>query len=131
MNKSEENSKDNLISTINVNEDQEDKTLSKEHNYDINTKEINTSVNTYKQTELATLNNSSSNINQEESLYEKDNNNILIKEEENALINTMYGNSINEINPKRIGNLQILFYDSDDKPLIILGTKCKKCIYNL
>ena len=108
-------------------------TLNKENNYyDINKNDENNK--TQIQTELSTIiGSSSSNINEEESL-DKDldinqENNLtysIIKEEEKKFSSSLlYGNSINDLKPKHLGNLLAFLY-INETPLILIGPDCKK-----
>lgn len=112
-------------------------TLNKENNYyDINKNDENNK--TQIQTELSTIiDSSSSNLNEEESLdkeldINQDNNLTysIIKEEEEKKFSSslLYGNSINDLKPKHLGNLLAFFY-INEKPLILIGPDCKKKIY--
>ena len=107
--------------------------LNKENNYyDINNIDDNNKAQI--QTELSTMiDSSSSNLNEEESLDKElevnQENNLtytIIKEEENKFSNSLlYGNSINDLKPKHLGNLLAFFY-INEKPLILIGPDCKK-----
>ena len=54
----------------------------------------------------------------------------IIKEEQNHLnTSLLYGNSINDLSPRRLGKMYAFLYFKN-KPLIIIGPDCKKNIYN-
>ena len=124
-----------LITTNNITDVRENnkEPLNKTSNYyDINQNDYNKNQI---QTELSTMINSSSNINEEEILdkdidmNQEDKLGIpIIKEEEKKFSSSLlYGNSINEIKPKNIGKLFAFFY-INEKPLILIGPDCKKKI---
>ena len=126
-----------VISTNNLNDVEDDDTLKlnmNNNNYDINKNDTNNS--SLIQTELTTMTDSySSDLNDNEVI----NKNIdtsqtnklkspIIKEEENHFNSSLlYGNSINDLTPKRIGNMYAFLY-INKKPLIIIGPDCKKYI---
>lgn len=124
----------NIISTHNVNEVEEDDTTKLNRNssyYDINNSDIN-NKNNISQTELSTMMISSSNINEDESLDKEINtdstdklNKPIIKEEHNHFSGSLlYGNSYDDYSPKHIGNMHAFFY-INNKPLILIGPDCK------
>ena len=58
---------------------------------------------------------------------------MIIQEQNNFGSSLLYGNSINDLTPKRIGRLFAFFY-INEKPLILIGPDCKKniiIIYNI
>ena len=127
------------INNNNISDVEDDDKLKLEKNnkyYDIND---NANNNTQIQTELSTMtdmiDNSSLNINEDEQLgKEIDINNKsklespIIKEEQNNYNSSLfYGNSINNLTPKRIGKLFAFLYIKQ-KPLIIIGPDCKNNI---
>ena len=109
--------------------------ITKNNYYDINQNDRN---NNYKQTELSIMmeTSASSDINEDENLNrELDSNQInklnspMIKEEQNHFNNNslLYGNSINDSTPKRLGKMYAFFY-VNKKPLILIGPDCKNNI---
>ena len=128
MNKLIDNSKQkfNPIKYI----EQDEKFLNK--NININNNDIKNTNNTHIQTELSTMNNSSNkNINEDGSIENDLNNDLenpIIKEEiSNFKFSLLYGNNINDLNPKKIGKLYSFLY-INNKPLIVIGSQCKNII---
>ena len=128
MNKFNDNSKQefNHIKYIK----QDEKFLNK--NININNNDINSTNNTHIQTELSTMNNSSNkNINEDECIENDLNSGLespMIKEEiSNFKFSLLYGNNINDLNPKKIGKLYSFLY-INNKPLIVIGSQCKNII---
>ena len=126
---------DSLISSNNISDVKKDSLEQSNINtnyYDINKDDNN---NIQIQTELSTMMNSSSNISENEALDKDIDNNQedklespIIKEEEKKFSSSLlYGNSINDLKPKRIGKLFAFFY-INEKPLILIGPDCKKKI---
>ena len=122
-----------LITTNNITDVKKDsqEPLYKNSNYyDINQNENNKNQT---QTELSTMINSSSNISEEEILdkdiyvNQEDKLAIIKEEEKNFSSSLLFGNSINDIKPKHLGNLFAFFY-INEKPLILIGPDCKKKI---
>ena len=122
-----------LISSNNISDVKKDSLEQSNINtnyYDINKDDNN---NIQIQTELSTMMNSSSNISENEALDKDIDNNQedklespIIKEEEKKFSSSLlYGNSINDLKPKRIGKLLLFFY-INEKPLILIGPDCKK-----
>ena len=108
--------------------------VKKNHDFDINDNSNNKSQ---QQTELSTIiDNSSSNINEDDQLDKEidlnDKNkleNPIIREEQNSFNGSLfYGNNINDLKPKRIGNLFAFFY-INQKPLIVIGPDCKQILF--
>ena len=124
-----------LISSNNISDVKKDSLEQSNINtnyYDINKDDNN---NIQIQTELSTMMNSSSNISENEALDKDIDNNQedklespIIKEEEKKFSSSLlYGNSINDLKPKRIGKLFAFCY-INEKPLILIGPDCKKKI---
>ena len=122
-----------LISSNNISDVKKDSLEQSNINtnyYDINKDDNN---NIQIQTELSTMMNSSSNISENEALDKDIDNNQedklespIIKEEEKKFSSSLlYGNSINDLKPKRIGKLFAFCY-INEKPLILIGPDCKK-----
>jgi len=125
MNKLNDNSKQTFNSIKYINQDES--FLNK--SFDINNNDIKNTNNAHMQTELSTMNNSSNkNINEDESIENDINNDLenpIIKEEiTNFRFSPLYGNNINDLNPKRIGKLYAFLY-INNKPLIVIGSQCK------
>ena len=131
------NSQDEIKSN-NINEVKNDNLIKldiKNNYYDINKNNKN---NNQIQTELSTMMETSySDLNEEESLDKEIEssqmnklNRPIIKEEQNHLSTSLlFGNSIDDLSPRRLGNMYAFFYFKN-KPLIIIGPDCKKYIYN-
>lgn len=125
----------NHIKNLSEDEDNDSLKLIKNKKYiDIN--ENNKDNREQIQTELSTMI-SSSDSNSEESLDINQNNKLsspmIIQEQNNFGSSLLYGNSINDLTPKRIGRLFAFFY-INEKPLILIGPDCKKniiIIYNI
>lgn len=127
-----------IINTNNIKEveDNDSSKLENKNNYyDINKNIPNNKSQI--QTELSTITDSSNlNEEQEETLDKEEDinqeNNLdlpIIKDEEKKFSGSLlYGNSINDINPKRLGRLYAFFY-INKKPLIIIGPDCKNYHY--
>ena len=124
-----------VINTSNISDVKDnDKVKSKRKNdyYDINKDDTNETEHI--QTELTTIDSSSPNLNDDEILDREINqsnklNSPIIKEEEKNTFgaSSFYGNSINDLTPRRIGNMYAFLY-INQKPLIIIGPDCKKYI---
>ena len=100
------------------------------NNYDIN-KQINNNFQI--QTELKIINNSSLSLNEsteidknKEKMLEQPTTNS--EHQSNFSDSLLYGNSINDLTPKRLGKLYAFFY-INNKPLIIIGPDCKKIVF--
>ena len=131
------NSQD-VIKSSNINEVKNDNLIKldiKNNYYDINKNNKNSNQI---QTELSTMMETSSlDLNEEESLGKEIEssqmnklNRPIIKEEQNHLnTSLLYGNSINDLSPRRLGKMYAFLYFKN-KPLIIIGPDCKKNIYN-
>ena len=131
------NSQD-VIKSSNINEVKNDNLIKldiKNNYYDINKNNKNSNQI---QTELSTMMETSSlDLNEEESLDKEIEssqmnklNRPIIKEEQNHLnTSLLYGNSINDLTPRRLGKMYAFLYFKN-KPLIIIGPDCKKNIYN-
>ena len=131
------NSQD-VIKSSNINEVKNDNLIKldiKNNYYDINKNNKNSNQI---QTELSTMMETSSlDLNEEESLDKEIEssqmnklNRPIIKEEQNHLnTSLLYGNSINDLSPRRLGKMYAFLYFKN-KPLIIIGPDCKKNIYN-
>ena len=124
------------MNNVNESEDDDSAKLNRNSYYDINNNDINSNKNdTQIQTELSTMN-SSSNINEEESLdkeidsesSEKLNRPIIKEEQTHFSTSLFYGNSFNDYSPKKIGNMFAFFY-INKKPLILIGPDCKNSLY--
>ena len=117
-----------LITDNKIIDDEDDDTikLNKNNNYDINKQDNNKSQI---QTELSTILNSSSNLNEYNEIDTNKANILghLIKENEQQYnySNLLYGNSINDLTPKHLGKLFAFFY-INQKPLIMIGPDYKK-----
>ena len=85
------------------------------------------------ETELSVMN-STTISNNEEGIIEKENNATqpIIVEEQNNILNEnlFYGNNINELKPKFLGNMRAFLYYKNS-PLIIIGPDCKYFIIYL
>jgi hypothetical protein len=124
------------VNTNNISDVQDnDKLKSKRDNYyyDINKDDANETEHI--QTELTSMNTSSSTLNEDEILDKEINqanklNSPIIKEEANNIYggSLLYGNSINDLTPRRIGNMYAFLY-INQKPLIVIGPDCKKYIH--
>ena len=72
--------------------------------------------------------NSTTISNNEEEIIEKENNATqpIIVEEQNNILNEnlFYGNNINDLKPKFLGNMRAFLYYKNN-PLIIIGPDCK------
>ena len=116
------------LNNVNSSEDEDNDRLKLIKNnkfFDINENNNNKSQI---QTELSSMA-STSKLNEEETLDINQNSSKLsspmIKEEHNNFGNSLlYGNSINDLTPKRIGKLFAFFY-INEKPLILIGPDCK------
>ena len=79
------------------------------------------------ETELSVMN-STTISNNEEEIIEKENNATqpIIVEEQNNILNEnlFYGNNINDLKPKFLGNMRAFLYYKNN-PLIIIGPDCK------
>ena len=103
--------------------------------YDINKSNENNAIN--KQTELSTIDSSSSYFNESETLDKEISikqthgiNNPMIKEETINLCNSLfYGNNLYDYTPRRIGNMYAFCY-FEKEPLIVIGPDCKKLFFN-
>ena len=102
------------------------------NNYDINKQ---TNNNFQIQTELKIINNSSLSLNEsteidknKEKMLEQPTTNS--EHQSNFSDSLLYGNSINDLTPKRLGKLYAFFY-INNKPLIIIGPDCKKIFFIL
>ena len=102
--------------------------------YDINKDDTNETEHI--QTELTTIDSSLSTLNEDEILDKEINqsnklNSPIIKEEEKNIFgaSSFYGNSFNDLTPKRMGNMYAFLY-INQKPLIVIGPDCKKYINN-
>ena len=119
-----------LIEEQNINND-EDEDTSKLTNitnsYDINKQ---TNNNFQIQTELRIITDSSLSLNEDKEI-DKNKENMLehpttnMEQQSNFSGSLLYGNSINDLTPKRIGKLYAFFY-INGKPLILIGPDCKK-----
>lgn len=121
----------NSVNSINQIKNDYSSNLTKTNNYDINNNHMYKNNNISIQTELSTMSYSSKeNINEEEYLDKENNlNNPIIKEEQNSFIySLLYGNNINDLYPKKIGNLYAYCY-INNKPLIIIGSQSKNNIF--
>ena len=79
------------------------------------------------ETELSVMN-STTISNNEEEIIEKENNATqpIIVEEQNNILNEnlFYGNNINDLKPKFLGNMRAFLYYKNN-PLIVIGPDCK------
>ena len=79
------------------------------------------------ETELSVMN-STTISNNEEGIIEKENNATqpIIVEEQNNILNEnlFYGNNINDLKPKFLGNMRTFLYYKNN-PLIVIGPDCK------
>ena len=79
------------------------------------------------ETELSVMN-STTISNNEEEIIEKENNATqpIIVEEQNNILNEnlFYGNNINDLKPKFLGNMRTFLYYKNN-PLIVIGPDCK------
>ena len=125
------------VNNVNECEDDDSTKLNRNSYYDINNNDINSKKNDSQiQTELSTMN-SSSGINEEDSLdkeidseqSEKLNRPIIKEEQTHFNSSLFYGNSFNDYSPKHIGNMFAFFY-INKKPLILIGPDCKNDLYN-
>ena len=128
-----EHSTQNEIKTSNINEvEGNSNNKIKNKYYDINKKNND---NKYKQTELSIMvdTSTSSDLNEDDNLnreFDSDQINKLsspmIKEEQNHFNSNLflYGNSINDSTPKRLGKMFAFCY-INQKPLIVIGPDCK------
>ena len=111
-------------------EDEEDTSKLTSINYDINKQ---TNNNSQIQTELRIITDSSSNLNEDKEI-DKNKENMLdhpttnTEQQSNFSGSLLYGNSINDLTPKRIGKLYAFFY-INGKPLILIGPDCKKIFF--
>ena len=127
----------NNVNNVNESEDDDSAKLNRNSYYDINNNDINSKKNDSQiQTELSTMN-SSSGINEEDSIdkeidseqSEKLNRPIIKEEHTHFNSSLFYGNSFNDDSPKHIGNMFAFFY-INKKPLILIGPDCKNDLYN-
>jgi hypothetical protein len=128
-----ENSTRNEIKTSNIKEvEGNSNNMINNKYYDINKKDQD---NKHKQTELSIIidTSASSDLNEDDNLNrELDSEQInklnspMIKEEQNHFNNNLllYGNSINDLTPKRLGKMFAFCY-INQKPLIVIGPDCK------
>ena len=111
-----------------------DKLKSKRDNYYYDINKNDTNETEHIQTELTSIDTSSSTLNEDEILDKEINqanklNSPIIKEEANINYggSLLYGNSINDLTPRHIGNMYAFLY-INQKPLIVIGPDCKKHI---
>lgn len=122
-----------LIDEQNMSNDEDEDTIkltNNTNNYDINKP---TNNNFQVQTELSLIIDSSSSLNEDKEI-DKNKENMLEhpttnkEQQSNFSGSLLYGNSINDLTPKRIGKLYAFFYIKN-KPLIIIGPDCKKIVF--